>query len=244
LSVQNSVTFHRVLAALRSTAEKRMDKSAQTDSVSNADLSPQFYRADIDGLRAVAVCAIIAFHTWNDLLPGGFLGVDIFFVISGHVITASLSKRSHSIRDLFFGFYCRRIKRLLPALLVCLATTGLIGALFIPPQSPAYSGSMTAGLLATFGLSNIYFFQESSSYFGIPSSLNLFTHTWSLGVEEQFYIAFPLLLLITGYGSGRPGGWLRLLAAQGVLTVASLAFYVSLGQSFWGGAYFMMPSRS
>jgi peptidoglycan/LPS O-acetylase OafA/YrhL len=240
----NSVSFHRVPYCIAILGGLRMDKIAWAASAPNAGLSPQYYRPDIDGLRAVAVGAVIVFHFWNGLLRGGFLGVDIFFVISGHVITASLSKHSHPTRDLVINFYCRRIKRLLPALLVCLAVTGLFGALIVPPQSSAYSGSMKAGLLAIFGLSNIYFFQESSNYFAIPSSLNLFTHTWSLGVEEQFYVVFPLLLLITGYGSRRPGGRLRLLVAQGVLTVASLALYARLGQDFWGGAYFTMPPRS
>src|SRR5215470_5763750 len=104
-----------------------MDKFARSDSISNGTLSSQAYRSDIDGLRAVAVSAVIAYHFWNDLLPGGFLGVDMFFVISGHVITASLSKHAGSVRELFVDFYCRRIKRLLPALLTCVIVTSLTG---------------------------------------------------------------------------------------------------------------------
>jgi hypothetical protein len=91
-----------------------MDKPAWADSVSDGILSAPQFRSDIDGLRAIAVSAVIAYHFWNDLLPGGFLGVDMFFVISGHVITASLSKHAGSVQELFVDFYCRRIKRLLP----------------------------------------------------------------------------------------------------------------------------------
>jgi peptidoglycan/LPS O-acetylase OafA/YrhL len=220
-----------------------MDKSAWAESA-NGTLSAQPYRSDIDGLRAVAVSAVIAYHFWNDLLPGGFLGVDMFFVISGHVITTSLSRHAGSIHELFLDFYCRRIKRLLPALLACVTVTSLIGSLFIHPQSAEYSDSMKAGLFAVLGLSNIYFFRESSDYFGNLASLNLFTHTWSLGVEEQFYIAFPLLFLVTGYASRQPGRRLLFFAAQGVLTLASFALYVWLNRRLVSGAYFLMPSRA
>jgi peptidoglycan/LPS O-acetylase OafA/YrhL len=162
-----------------------MDKLVWAASASNGTLSSQPYRFDIDGLRAVAVSAVIAYHFWDDLLPGGFLGVDMFFVISGHVITAPLSKHAGSFHELFLDFYCRRIKRLLPALLVCVTVTSLIGSLFIHPQSKEYSDSMRAGLFAVLGLSNIHFFRETSDYFGNLASLNLFTHTWSLGVEDN-----------------------------------------------------------
>src|SRR5262249_5677436 len=129
-----------------------MDKPAWADSVSDGILSAPQYRSDIDGLRAIAVSAVIAYHFWNDLLPGGFLGVDMFFVISGHVITASLSKHAGSVQELFVDFYCRRIKRLLPALLACVTVTSLAGSLFIHPQSAEYSDSMKAGLFAVLGL--------------------------------------------------------------------------------------------
>ncbi len=221
-----------------------MDKAAWSNAAADATLSSQSYRSDIDGLRAVAVCAVIAYHFRNELLPGGFLGVDMFFVISGHVITASLSKHSHSIGDLFLGFYCRRIKRLLPALLTCLIVTSLVGAVFIHPRLAEYKDSMKAGIYAIFGLSNIYFFKESSDYFANSAELNLFTHTWSLGVEEQFYLTFPLLFLLTGYASRAPRGRLLFFAAQGFLTIASFVLFVSLNRSFLNGAYFLMPPRA
>jgi len=221
-----------------------MDKSASEYCALQATVSSHQYRSDIDGLRAVAISAVIAYHFSNNLLPGGFLGVDMFFVISGYVIAASLSRQPHSsIKDLFLGFYCRRIKRLAPALLVSIVITCLLGALFIHPQSGDYSDSMKAGLFSIFGLSNIYFAKESLDYFGTPAHLNLFMHTWSLGVEEQFYLVFPALLWISGYASRQPKGRYFLFAAQGFLSVLSLALYVWLSKLFFAVLYFMMPSR-
>jgi peptidoglycan/LPS O-acetylase OafA/YrhL len=202
------------------------------------------YRPDVDGLRAIAVSAVIAHHFFNDLLPGGFLGVDMFFVISGYVITASLAKQPHdSIRALFLGFYSRRIKRLLPALIVCVVATCLVGAMFINPGASEYSGSMEAGFYSLFGLSNIYLFKEATDYFGSSGQLNLFTHTWSLGVEEQFYIVFPALFWISGNASDRLGGRQFLLAALGLLTILSFSSYVWLNKMMANGAYFLMPPR-
>jgi peptidoglycan/LPS O-acetylase OafA/YrhL len=202
------------------------------------------YRPDVDGLRAIAVSAVIVHHFYNDLLPGGFLGVDMFFVISGYVITASLAKQpDDSIRALSLGFYSRRIKRLLPALVVCVMATCLLGALFINPQMSEYSDSIKAGFFSLFGLSNIFFFREAADYFGTSTQLNLFTHTWSLGVEEQFYIVFPGLFWISGNASRRPWGRQILLAALGLLTVLSFSVYIWLNMTMVSGAYFLMPPR-
>jgi peptidoglycan/LPS O-acetylase OafA/YrhL len=202
------------------------------------------YRPEVDGLRAIAVSAVIIYHFWNDLLPGGFLGVDMFFVISGYVITTSLARHPHdSIQDLFLGFYSRRIKRLLPALIVCVLSTCLLGALFIDPRTSEYSHAMIAGLLSLIGLSNIYFSWQVTDYFGVPALLNLFTHTWSLGVEEQFYLIFPALFWITGNTSRRPGRQQFLLTTLCVLTILSFSSYVWLMQASSSSAYFMMPTR-
>jgi len=152
------------------------------------------YRPEVDGLRAIAIGAVIANHFWSELLPGRFLGVDIFFVISGYVITRSLDERKYRcLGELLTEFYSRRAKRILPALIVCVVATAILGAVVINSQASEYTGSMTAGLLALIGLSNIYFFKETIDYFGTSPQLNLFTQTWSLGAEERFYIIFPLL---------------------------------------------------
>jgi peptidoglycan/LPS O-acetylase OafA/YrhL len=181
------------------------------------------YRSEIDGLRALAVIAVIINHFNRELLPSGFLGVDIFFVISGYVITSSLADREYeSIGDFLLGFYSRRIKRLMPTLITCITITCLVGFLFIPPTSGDFEITWKTGAYALFGLSNFYLFRLSTDYFAATTELNLFTQTWSLGVEEQFYLVFPIILWITGFITGRPRGKSNLFFLMIVLSVLSL----------------------
>lgn len=176
------------------------------------------YRHDIDGLRAIAVLAVILNHLFLNIFPNGYLGVDVFFVISGYVITASLAQRSEArFWDFLLSFYARRIKRLLPALLVCC----LITAVAIALVNPDPEESLKTGFTAVFGASNIFLFFRASDYFSRAVTLNPFTHTWSLGVEEQFYLVFPLvffLLFCWGRGARSPafgvGAILALLATS------------------------------
>ncbi|MEL6659128.1 MAG: acyltransferase family protein [Bacteroidota bacterium] len=148
------------------------------------------YRPDIDGLRAIAVMAVILNHISETHFPNGYLGVDIFFVISGFVITASLQKRNYgSFWDYIISFYSRRMVRLLPALLACL----LISSIVISSIDPEPREYLRTGIAAAFGLSNLYLWWRSADYFSDATGLNPYTHTWSLGVEEQFYLVFPLV---------------------------------------------------
>jgi peptidoglycan/LPS O-acetylase OafA/YrhL len=141
------------------------------------------YRPEIDGLRAFAVVAVIVNHFNKEILPNGYLGVDIFFVISGFVITSSLYQRpSKNFKDFISGFYERRIKRLVPALSVYVLTTSIAICLFNPKPYL----SLWTGLTSLFGLSNLYLLDKATDYFAQSTELNIFTHTWSLGVEEQF----------------------------------------------------------
>ena len=155
---------------------------------SNSSLS---YRADIDGLRAVAVIAVILFHIHAKLLPGGFLGVDIFFVISGYLITTIIHKELIGQHFSLLNFYQRRAKRILPAFLFMLAASTAVGAwLLMPEDFLNYLRSLRSSLF--FGAN--LFFAKSGGYFDIASTEKPLLHIWSLSLEEQFYFVFPLLM--------------------------------------------------
>ncbi len=198
------------------------------------------YRPEIDGLRAFAVIAVIINHFNKEILPGGYLGVDIFFVISGFVITSSLYQRPcKNFKDFISGFYERRVKRLVPALSVFVLITSIAICLFNP-----YPGtSLLTGLTSLFGLSNLYLLNYSTDYFAQSTELNVFTHTWSLGIEEQFYILFPFLIWFSGFGKQTKNGARNLFLAVGAMTIGSLIGFIYLYPTNQPAAYFLMPSR-
>ena len=198
------------------------------------------YRPEIDGLRAFAVVTVIINHFNKEILPNGYLGVDIFFVISGFVITSSLYQRpSKNFKDFISRFYERRIKRLLPAL----STFVLISSVAICLFNPRAGTSLYTGLYSLFGLSNIYLLKQSTNYFAQSTELNIFTHTWSLGVEEQFYILFPLLIWFSGFGRQTKNGARNLFLIVTSLTITSLIGFIYLYPLNQPAAYFLMPSR-
>jgi peptidoglycan/LPS O-acetylase OafA/YrhL len=197
------------------------------------------YRSEIDGLRAFAVIAVIINHFNKDLLPSGYLGVDIFFVISGYVITSSLVSKSHkNFGDFLLGFYSRRVKRIVPALVVCVVITSILTYLFSATPKP----SLWTGAHALFGFSNIYLYQQATDYWGTSAELNTFTQTWSLGVEEQFYFFFPFLFWFTGF-SRQMSGTRNFFCIVATLTLASLIGFIYLSGSNQPAAYFLMPPR-
>jgi peptidoglycan/LPS O-acetylase OafA/YrhL len=198
------------------------------------------YRPEIDGLRAFAVVAVIINHFNKDLLPSGYLGVDIFFVISGYVITSSLAGReSKNFLDFLSGFYERRIKRLVPALVVFVLITSVLISLF----NPEPGGALGLGWRSLFGISNINLYRSSTDYFAQSTELNPFTHTWSLGVEEQFYLLFPFLIWFSGFGQQTAKGARNLFFWVGAMTIASLLGFIYLYQVNQPAAYFLMPPR-
>lgn len=199
------------------------------------------YRPDIDGLRAVAVIAVIINHLDKTFLPSGHLGVDIFFVISGFVITSSLiNHQSKDFQSFLLGFYERRFKRLLPALIVYT----IIASLLICLVNPNPGLSLRTGMAALFGFSNVYLLSQESNYFSTDSDMNIFTHTWSLGVEEQFYLLFPLLVWFTGLkqDATRKQAF-RFASILGTLMFVSWLVYKSLSASNPSAAFFLMPAR-
>jgi peptidoglycan/LPS O-acetylase OafA/YrhL len=151
------------------------------------------YRAEIDGLRAVAVSAVILFHAGIELLGGGFLGVDVFFVLSGYLITRIVCNDISTGNFSFYAFFVRRARRLLPALFFVLLATSL-AAFFL--FTPAYIKDLGQSIVATVVYaSNILFYLEDN-YFAPAAEVKPLLHTWSLAIEEQFYILFPALLVI------------------------------------------------
>jgi peptidoglycan/LPS O-acetylase OafA/YrhL len=152
---------------------------------------------DIQGLRGLAVIAVVFNHLFGNAIPGGYLGVDVFFVISGYVITSSSMKNLDSTFLAFIsGFYRRRVNRILPALSVTVVVGSILSALFINPLSLNYFTSGVTGLFALASLSNGFLIAVNSNYFSNSSELNVFTHTWSLAVEMQFYLFFPIIFYV------------------------------------------------
>ena len=149
------------------------------------------YRPEVDGLRAIAVLVILFYHAGIGWASGGFVGVDIFFVISGYLITRNISNEMHAGSFSFSGFYIKRIRRLFPALVFVFVITLCVAyLLFSPADLERLGHSLQYSVLS---LSNFFFWQESG-YFNSSSEIKPLLHTWSLGVEEQFYIVWPAIL--------------------------------------------------
>ena len=151
------------------------------------------YRKEVDGLRAFAVSPVIVNHAFPNLLPGGFIGVDVFFVISGYLITSILIEQIYSDRFSLLDFYDRRARRILPALMVVLLFTTVMSWIFLPNEELRDYFKSVSG--AALFYSN-FVFLDQIDYFGTDSAYKPLLHTWSLAVEEQFYIIFPLMLLV------------------------------------------------
>lgn len=205
------------------------------------------YIPEIDGLRAIAVLSVVIYHVNEKILPGGFTGVDIFFVISGYVITQSLyAKFSTSFIEYISGFYRRRLLRIAPALIVCLSFTAIVSSLFIPEAWISRNNDAT-GFAAFYGLSNFVLVENIDGYFNASIPFNPFVHTWSLAVEEQFYVIFPILIFLVIAHSIKQKTDSRnesvfsysLLA----LAVLSLLFSAFESQAKPSHAFYLLPSR-
>jgi peptidoglycan/LPS O-acetylase OafA/YrhL len=206
---------------------------------------PSGRRTDIEGLRAVAILLVLAAHAGFAGLAGGFVGVDVFFVISGFLITGILARLA---RDRPPGgladFYARRLRRLLPALLLVQLATMLVAGVLLDPRTQLQQadGAMAASLW----VSNFLFALGNTDYFGPSAGEALFLHTWSLGVEEQFYLLWPALVLVAFAvfrGGVRDGGLRRatwLLGALALLGFVASAWITAVAPL---QAYYLLPAR-
>jgi peptidoglycan/LPS O-acetylase OafA/YrhL len=177
------------------------------------------YRPDIDGLRAIAVILVANFHAFPEALPGGFIGVDIFFVISGFLITGIIARELEQKRFSLLAFYQRRIRRIFPALIVVLCTTLVLGWLWMLPAAYAQLSADVFASAAFFA--NIALLLKSG-YFDIESARKPLLHLWSLGIEEQFYLFWPLILMLAARLR------LSILATACVIGLASFVLNVAM----------------
>ena len=195
------------------------------------------YRPDIDGLRALAVLSVLVYHFEFDALPGGFVGVDVFFVISGYLITRLIAKECERGRFDFKRFYIRRFFRLAPALIAVLFTTFLVSAVILTPDHlQRFSGALLASLLS---ISNVYFWNEAG-YFDAAGTLKPVLHTWSLSVEEQFYLVWPAVIVLL---CSRRRSSLTLPLGIACLSLASLVAAVAMTSRDPSTIFFLMPFR-
>ena len=193
------------------------------------------YRREIDGLRAIAVLAVILFHAGFKISSGGFVGVDIFFVISGYLITSIILAELEQGKFSVINFYERRARRILPALfLVMLACIPIAWFSLLPTDMQGFSKSLIA---VSIFASNILFRHESG-YFDIASELKPLLHTWSLSVEEQYYLIFPFLMVFF---------WQP--CRKKILIILGIIFFISFSLAQWGtqakpsSAYFLLLAR-
>jgi peptidoglycan/LPS O-acetylase OafA/YrhL len=197
------------------------------------------YRPDIDGLRAVAVLAVVLHHLSAPLVPGGYVGVDVFFVISGYLITSIISREMAEGQFTFARFYERRARRIFPALFAVLAVTLAAGWFLLLPSD--YASTLRAALGTLFFSSNLVFWREmQAGYFAATDAkLNPLLHTWSLAVEEQFYVFFPILLLVCYRYCRKYIFWILLGCA-----LVSLGAALLLVKSKVVAVFFLSPFRA
>ncbi len=192
----------------------RLEKQIPFEESPPAAQAHLAYRRDIDGLRAVAVLSVVLFHAFPAVLRGGFIGVDIFFVISGFLISSILLRELQGGSFSFAGFYARRVRRIFPALLLVLASCLAFGWLALFPDEYQQLGKHVVGGA---GFAANFFYWAQVGYFDTASDTKPLLHLWSLGIEEQFYILWPVILLL---------GWrlrANLFAVAAVLALASFA---------------------
>ena len=203
---------------------------------------PTHHRPDIQALRALAVTLVVTYHFWPGRVPGGFIGVDVFFVISGFLITSALLRRPpESVRDLG-AFWARRILRLIPAAALTIAVT--LAVVWLLRPTAEWAPAARHGLTSMFYVENWRLISDATDYLRAHATASPFQHFWSLSIEEQFYVVWPVLVglgALAGRRLRRNG--LAVLGLLAAVTVASLVASFSLSWSAPAEAYFATPAR-
>jgi peptidoglycan/LPS O-acetylase OafA/YrhL len=198
------------------------------------------FRPDIEGLRAVAVLLVLAYHARVPGLRGGYIGVDVFYVVSGFLITGLIVRELQATGRIDLpAFYARRARRLLPAALVVIAATVLVSAIVLPPLRMVDVGGDAAA--AALYVSNIRFAAQATDYLQAELDPSPLLHFWSLGVEEQFYLFWPALLLLV---AGRRASLARIALTIGVVAVLSFALSIVWTSTEAPLAFFLLPARA
>jgi peptidoglycan/LPS O-acetylase OafA/YrhL len=202
-------------------------------------VNKSLYRADIDGLRAIAILPVLLFHAKLPFVTGGFVGVDVFFAISGYLITSILLKEVEANTFNYLQFFTRRIRRLFPVLLVVYLVTLLV---FVNYYPPFLFDSIAQSALASIFLSSNMFFWQEGGYFSKALELNPLLHTWSLSVEEQFYLVFPTFLIVIFKYIKAEKNRLFLLLGLIILSLL-LAIYMAPPRGSYA-SFYLLPTRA
>lgn len=212
--------------------------------MSNAKAAAGWYRRDITGLRSIAIVPVVAFHAGAQFIPGGFIGVDVFYVISGFLITTILVREAESVGRIKLGvFWAKRIRRLAPALFVVTVFSLVVGAAVSSVLS--WDELARQGIASILYVANILFWRDSTSYFDTGSAVSPFLHMWSLGVEEQFYVVWPLLIVASVSMAARRFPLRRvLLVTFAVVFVFSFGLSVLLTPRDPDAAFYLLPTRA
>jgi peptidoglycan/LPS O-acetylase OafA/YrhL len=214
------------------------------------------FRPDIEGLRAVAILAVVAYHAGLSAIPGGYVGVDVFFVISGFLITEHLGRELAASGRISFGaFYARRARRLLPSALLVIGVTVAVSCAVLPPLQAMVVAK--DGLANAFYVGNYRYALQATNYLSVSGPVSPLLNYWSLGVEEQFYLVWPALLFVASLVWWRHPGRTRaasqgkaqplfsaIVVAMAVLAACSLAFSIWLTRANEPWAFFSLPTRA
>lgn len=200
-------------------------------------MAPLSYRADLDGLRAIAIIMAILYHTGLDILPGGFIGIEMFFVLSGYLITSQLTADMLDNSFSFKAFYLRRFKRLLPTFAVVLLATFIVAWFILLPKDLVYHTKLMG--LGFLSIGNFYLAKSTGGYFAPQTEEIALLHTWSLSVEEQFYLLWPVILFFV----------LKRFSYVNAIRIFAVLLVATIGFAEWQvitdpiKAYFLLPSR-